>query len=119
MSINRGNQFDYMVSMSGPSRGLQLWQKEHLPQDDARRNEIYTLGDVNLSLIRTMRGQTIYVTHDTNLPRPYSRKYVLQGTRGLVEGWPRRVYVEGMSEKEDQWDPVEKWFASHDHPLWT
>ena len=119
MSINRGNQFDWMVSLSGPSRGLQLWQKEHLAPDDPRRNETYRLGDVNVSLIQTMQGQTIYVTHETNLPRPYSRKYVLRGTRGLVEGWPRRVYVEGMSEKEDQWDPVEKWFASHDHPLWT
>jgi predicted dehydrogenase len=118
MSINRGNQFDYMVSMSGPSRGLQLWQKEHLSEDDPRRNESYKLGDVNLSLIRTMRGQTIYVTHDTNLPRPYSRKYVLQGTRGIIEGWPQRVYIEGMSETAHRWDPVEKWFASHDHPLW-
>jgi predicted dehydrogenase len=119
MSINRGNQFDYMVSLSGPSRGLQNWQRDHLAADDPRREETYKLGDVNLSLLKTLQGQTIYVTHDTNLPRPYSRKYVLQGTRGLVEGWPRRVYVEGMSEKEDQWDPVEKWFASHDHPLWT
>jgi len=119
MSINRGNQFDYMVSLSGPSRGLQLWQQEHLAPGDPRRSEKYVLGDVNLSLIRTMQGQTIYVSHCTNLPRPYSRKYVLQGTRGIVEGWPRRVYVEGKSEKEDQWDPVETWFASHDHPLWT
>jgi hypothetical protein len=118
MSINRGNQFDYMVSMSGPSRGLQLWQSEHLAAEDPRRDERYVLGDVNLTLIKTMRGQTIYVAHDTNLPRPYSRKYVLQGTRVLVEGYPRRVYVEGMSPANDGWDPIETWFASHDHPLW-
>ena len=118
MSINRGNQFDTLVSLSTPSRGLQLWQEEHLAAGDPRKAERYVLGDVNVSLIRTMRGQTIYLTHDTNLPRPYSRKYVLQGTRGLVEGYPRRVYVEGMSKAEDRWDPVETWFESHDHPLW-
>ena len=118
MGINRGNQFDYLVSMSTPSRGLQLWQKEHLASDDPRRNERYVLGDVNVSLIRTMRGQTIFLSHDTNLPRPYSRKYILQGTRGLVEGYPRRVYIEGMSKAEDRWDPIEGWFESHDHPLW-
>ncbi|HEV8600866.1 MAG TPA: Gfo/Idh/MocA family oxidoreductase [Gemmatimonadales bacterium] len=118
MSINRGNQFDYLVSMSTPSRGLQLWQQEHLAADDPRRSERYLLGDINLTLLRTLRGQTIYLTHDTNLPRPYSRKYVLQGTRGLVEGYPRRVYVEGKSQAAHRWDPVERWFESHDHPLW-
>jgi hypothetical protein len=118
MDINRGNQFDYLVSMSGPSRGLQAWAADHLAADSPKRRERYRLGDVNTTLIRTARGQTIYLTHDTNLPRPYSRKYVLQGTKGLVEGYPRRVYVEGRSAAEDRWDPAERWFESHDHPLW-
>ena len=118
MSINRGNQFDYLVSLSTPSRGLQLWQQEHLAPDDPRRNERYVLGDINVSLLKTMQGQTIYLSHDTNLPRPYSRKYILQGTRGLVEGYPRRVYIEGLSKAEDRWDPIETWFDSYDHPLW-
>jgi predicted dehydrogenase len=117
--INRGNRFDYLVSMSGPSRGLQAWAAEHLPPDNPKRSERYRLGDVNVSLIKTTLGQTIYLTHDTNLPRPYSRKYVLQGTKGLVEGYPPRVYVEGQSERDDRWDPVDRWFRTHDHPLWT
>ncbi|MGQ0704495.1 MAG: Gfo/Idh/MocA family protein [Gemmatimonadales bacterium] len=117
MGINRGNQFDQLVSMSSNSRGLQLWQTEHLEPDDPRRRERYVLGDVNVSCIRTVQGQTIFLTHDTNLPRPYSRKYVLQGTRGLVEGYPRRVYVEGQSQAH-RWDPVETWFERYDHPLW-
>lgn len=119
MDVNRGNQFDYLVSMSGPSRGLQAWAAEHLPADSPKRQEKYRLGDVNLTLIRTTRGQTIYLTHDTNLPRPYSRKYVLQGTKGLVEGYPPRVYLEGSSAREHQWDSVDGWFARYDHPLWT
>ena len=119
MSINRGNQFDTLVSMSSASRGLQRWQDEHLTADDPKRAERYVLGDVNVSLIRTLHDQTIYVTHDTNSPRPYSRKYVLQGTKGLVEGYPRRVYIEGLSAKNDTWDPIDTWFKSHDHPLWT
>jgi len=118
MSINRGNQFDYLVSLSTPSRGLQLWQQEHLDRNDPHRNERYVLGDVNVTLIKTALGQTVYLTHDTNLPRPYSRKYVLQGTRGLVEGYPRRVYIEGISKAEDRWDAIDGWFESHDHPFW-
>lgn len=118
MNINRGNQFDYVVSMSSPSRGLQLWQQERLDTADPRRQERYVLGDVNASLIKTVLGQTIYLTHDTNLPRPYSRKYVLQGTKGLIEGYPQRVYIEGISKAEDRWDPIAGWYESHDHPLW-
>lgn len=118
MDVNRGNRFDYLVSMSGPSRGLQAWAAEHYPPGHPRRAEEYRLGDVNVTLLRTARGQTIYLTHDTNLPRPYSRKFVLQGTRGLVEGYPRRVYVEGSSAAPHRWDPVEAWFEQYDHPLW-
>ena len=33
LDINRGDRFDYLVSMSGPSRGLQDWAAEHLPAD--------------------------------------------------------------------------------------
>ena len=118
MDINRGNRFDHLVSMSTPSRGLQLWQQEHLPADDPRRAERYVLGDINLTLIQAARGQTIYLVHDTNNPRPYSRIDLIQGTRGLMQGWPDRIYVEGRSAREDAWEPLDSWFQQYEHPLW-
>ena len=51
----------------------------------------------------TARGRTIYVSHDTNLPRPYSRIHIVQGTKGLFQGYPNRVYVEGRSP-EHEWE---------------
>jgi hypothetical protein len=101
------------------SRGLQLWQREHLAADDPRRTETYVLGDINLTLIQTARGQTIYLVHDTNSPRPYSRINAIQGTRGLMQGWPDRIYVEGRSAREDAWEPLDTWFERYEHPLWT
>jgi len=118
MNINRGNRFEYLVSMSTPSRGLQLWQQEHLAEDDARRTESYVLGDVNLTLIKTVLGQTIYLVHDTNSPRPYSRINLIQGTRGLMQGWPDRIYVEGRSPQAHRWEPLEAYFQQFEHPLW-
>ncbi|PYQ11352.1 MAG: hypothetical protein DMF80_21970 [Acidobacteria bacterium] len=118
MDVNRGNRFDYLVSMSGNSRGLQLYAAEHLPADDPRRKETYRLGDVNATLIRTVNGQTIFLSHNTNNPRPYSRIDLLQGTRGIVQGWPDRVYIEGRSRKKDEWEPVKKYFNEFEHPLW-
>ena len=117
MDINRGNQFDHLVSMSGPSRGLQLWQQEQLEADDPRRNEKYVLGDINLTLIRTKRGQTIHLVHETNLPRPYSRGILVQGTRGLIQGWPSRAYIEGRSPS-DRWEELDAYYQEFEHPLW-
>jgi hypothetical protein len=115
--INRGDRYDYLVSMSGPSRGLQAWAAEHEPPDSPKRKERYVLGDVNVSLIKTVRGRTIVVEHSTNLPRPYSRIHLVQGTKGLFQGYPHRAYIEGRG-KEDQWLDAAAILGEFEHPLW-
>jgi predicted dehydrogenase len=117
LDINRGDRFDHMVSMSGPSRGLQDWAAANLPADSPKRKESYVLGDINVSLIQTARGKTIVVQHGTNLPRPYSRINIVQGTKGLFQGYPNRVYVEGRG-KADQWVEAQAMFSEFEHPLW-
>jgi predicted dehydrogenase len=114
---NRGDRFDYLVSMSGPSRGLQDWQKEHVAADSPKRNEKYVLGDINVSLIKTANGKTIVVEHCTNLPRPYSRIHKVQGTKGLFDGYPNRGYIEGKG-KADQWQEFNALLPEFEHPLW-
>ena len=117
MDINRGDRFDYLVSMSGPSRGLQNWAAEHYPADAPQRREKFVLGDVNVTLVKTANGRTIYVGHDTNLPRPYSRIHLVQGTKGLFQGYPDRVYVEGRSPAH-RWEQARDYLDAYDHPLW-
>ena len=103
--------------MSSPSRGLQEWAETHYPAGHEKRAETFALGDVNGSLIQTHQGRTIYVSHDTNLPRPYSRINQVQGTRGIFQGYPDRVYIEGRSP-EHQWEEVEPYYEEFEHPLW-
>jgi hypothetical protein len=117
LDINRGDRFDYLVSMSGPSRGLQNWAADHVAADSPKRKERYVLGDVNISLIKTARGKTIVVEHCTNLPRPYSRIHMVQGTKGLFQGYPNRAYIEGRG-REDQWQDAQTMLAEFEHPLW-
>jgi hypothetical protein len=117
LDINRGDRFDYLVSMSGPSRGLQRWAAEHFPADAPERREKYVLGDVNTSLIKTAQGRTIMVQHSTNLPRPYSRIHLVQGTKGLFQGYPNRAYIEGRG-KADQWVEAAALLDEFEHPLW-
>jgi hypothetical protein len=115
---NRGDRFDYLVSMSGPARGLADWRKEHVAADSPKQKEVYVSGDINLSLIKMQSGKTIVVQHCTNLPRPYSRINLVQGTKGLFMGYPNRVYIEGKSAKADQWDQIADWMAKYEHPIW-
>jgi hypothetical protein len=73
---------------------------------------------MNTSIVKTARGRTIVVQHDTMNPRPYSRSNLIQGTRGLFSGYPSRIYVEGRN-KTEAWDTdFAKWFAEFEHPLW-
>lgn len=117
LDINRGDRFEYLVSMSSPSRGLQDWAAGHFGPEEPERRERYVLGDVNTSLIKTARGRTIMVQHCTNLPRPYSRIHLVQGTKGLFQGYPNRVYIEGRG-RNDQWVQANDLLAEFEHPLW-
>ncbi|MGI6416432.1 MAG: Gfo/Idh/MocA family protein [Thermoguttaceae bacterium] len=100
MDINRGNRFDYLVSMSADATG-------------GNRN-----ADINTSLIRTARGQTITLYFDTKLPRPYDLIYRVQGTRGIAMATTDRIYIEGRSPKSDTWEPMEAYYKEFEHPLW-
>jgi predicted dehydrogenase len=117
MDINRGNRFDFLVSMSSNHRGLEAYAAAHFAEADPRRHEAYKLGDVNVTLIRTVKGQTIYVGHNTNNARPYSRINLVQGTKGIIQGWPDRIYVEGRSP-EDSWEKLDAYYDAFEHPLW-
>jgi predicted dehydrogenase len=118
MNINRGNRFDHLVSMATRSRGLNLWAAEHIgPDSEAARRE-YALGDTVSTLIRTANGETIQVVHDTNSPRPYSRKIYLQGTHGVVRKYPEeKIHVEGVSEPH-RWEDLPSWRERYEHPIW-
>lgn len=41
MEINRGDRFDYIVSMSSPQKGLEAYRSAHVPQDDPKWKEQY------------------------------------------------------------------------------
>ena len=118
--INRGNYFDYLVSFSTKSRGLHQYAIDHFGAGSPQSKEVYTLGDVVNTLIRTMNGETILVTHDTSSPRPYSRGIMVQGTRGLVRKYPEpKIYIEGISQTDDQWEPINDYLKNYQHPVWT
>jgi len=118
MNINRGDRFDYLVSMSSKSIGLNLYAAEKFGPNSRQAKQKYALGDVNTSLIRTVKGRTIILKHDCNSPRPYSRDIVVQGTKGIVRKYPeQKIHIEGTS-KPHTWEPLENYAGEYGHPLW-
>jgi hypothetical protein len=118
MNINRGDAFDFLASLSSPTRGLHEYAVEKFGPDSPQAMEKYVLGDVNTSLIKTRLGKTIILIHETNLPRPYTRIDLVQGTKGIAQKWPDRIYIEGQAAKPAEWDDFEKFAAEFEHPLW-
>src|SRR5436309_1531228 len=41
MNINRGDRFDYMISMSSSQRGLEAYRQDHVPSGDPQWKEAY------------------------------------------------------------------------------
>ena len=70
LNINRGNRFELLTSQSSRSLGLHAYAESTFAADDPKRAERFVMGDVNVSLIRTVQGQTITLTHNTNNARP-------------------------------------------------
>ncbi|MCK4824922.1 Gfo/Idh/MocA family oxidoreductase [bacterium] len=117
MNINRGDQFDYLVSMSSVSRGLNLYAENTISPDHKKATQKYALGDINVSLIRTVKGRTITLYHDCSSPRPYSRINLVQGTKGIHQGYPDKIHIEGRSPGHG-WEPMKNYYEEFDHPLW-
>ena len=91
MGINRGDRFDYLVSLeNGPHNvNYEYFKKEFLTDADPRRKDPpAAMGDMNTTLIKTVNGKSIMVQHDVSSPRPYSRINLISGTRGIVRNYP-------------------------------
>ena len=72
LGLHRGDRMKSVVSVSSNAIG----------EPDVFR------GTMNSSIIKTERGRTILLQHGIALPRPYSRSFLLSGTKGYVQKYP-------------------------------
>ena len=89
MGINRGDRFDYLVSVDGQQRGYEAFAAATVPEGDPRRAMRFAMADMNVTTIRTAKGRTIMLQHDVTSPRPYSRLNLIAGTKGVFRSYPR------------------------------
>lgn len=75
MGIHRGDRMKQLVSVS--SKCIRSGES---------RNSL--AGNMNSSIITTEKGHTISVQHCIALPHPYSRSFLLNGTKGFAQKYP-------------------------------
>ncbi|MBO7684106.1 MAG: Gfo/Idh/MocA family oxidoreductase [Kiritimatiellae bacterium] len=86
MDINRGDRFDYLVSLESDQRNFEAYAKARFPKGSWQADLKVAMGDMNTMLVKTKRGRSIMIQHDVSSPRPYSRINRVTGTKGAFEG---------------------------------
>lgn len=126
MNVNRGNKLTRLSSFSSKSLGLHKYIVEHAKGGENHPNAKvkFKQGDVVTTQIACENGETILLTHDTSLQRPYDLGFRVQGTEGLWQDFGSgglnqgHIYFEKLMNHNDQWDNSEKWLSENDHPMW-
>ena len=120
--INRGDRFDYLVSLESNQENFKAYMEANLKPDNPRRLAKVKMADMNSTLIKTAKGRSILVQHDVSSPRPYSRIQLVTGTKGSICDYPYRVVFE-----DKPGSGAHKWYdeakaneirEKYRHPLW-
>jgi len=115
--INRGNRFVSLTSTASKARGLHNHIVAEGGEDHPNADVEFKLGDVITTVIRTQNGESIIVSHDTNLPRPYSLGFRVQGEKGIWMDVNRSLCLDGLTPAH-RWTEAASYLEQYDHPLW-
>lgn len=124
LDINRGNRMVSLVSMSSKAAGLHDYIKQNDKADKALLKQEFMQGDIVTTVIRCAHGQTITLTLDTTLPRPYSRGFTVRGTKGMYQEDNQSVFLDEMGSElhfkwQEHWGNADQYLKKYQHPIWT
>lgn len=117
LGINRGNRMVSLVSMASPAKGLNQWIADNKGEDYDLADFEFNQGDVVTTMIKCAQGETIVLTHECSLPRPYSRGYRIDGTKGIYMEDGEQIHIDRRT-KAEEWEPAKPYFEEYEHPLW-
>ena len=102
MNINRGDQMDYLVSLSGADFSMANEAAARAKGDPFFNPYVGAQyrGNMNTTSIRTHGGRTIMIQHDVSSPNVYSRIHKVVGTKATALKYPTPGKV---SNEKDQW----------------
>lgn len=98
LKINEGNCFVSLVSVASCSAGMEGYVTLHSDEYPELAGKKFNQGDIVTTVITCAGGETIMLRLDTTLPRYYSRRLSLRGTKGFYEMDLNGVFIDGMPE---------------------
>lgn len=118
LNIHRGDKMEFLVSVSTNQFGITEYTQEKFGKDDPRTKVDYQLGDMNTTIIKTVKGKTMMIQHDITSPRPYNRHHLISGTKGFAQKYPRQsMAFEPDGHRAILGDQLKDTLLKYDHPL--
>jgi hypothetical protein len=120
LNIHRGDRMEYLVSISSKQFGLTEYAKEKFGENSDYAKPDYVRGDMSTTIIRTAKGKTMMIQHNTTNPRPYSRIHMISGTRGFAQKYPLMgISLEPDGHRYLPKPKLDSLLKVHEHPFIT
>lgn len=138
MGVGRGDQMRVLTSMNSGEFGFSEYVAAHkaemealaerstgtkygMSDADAIRGP-WKQGDMSTTLVKTVKGRTIMIQHDTTSPRPYTRINLISGTKGILKDYPLEIALDPQYQAPHLgWAnqaQMAEIMATYRHPLW-
>jgi predicted dehydrogenase len=118
MDINRGDVFTEIYSAATASKGINTYFKRKFGEDHPNAKLKYNQGDIVTSLLKTKMGKTLVINYDMQLPRPYSNRWLLEGTKGVYDEEKVSIYMVDKSPEYHVWEPWKPYEELFNHKWW-
>ena len=124
LNVNNGNRLLSLSSFASPARGLHEYAVKTRGTDSKLAKAEFRQGDIVKTVITCANGELITLTLDTTLPRAYSRRFSVRGTKAGYWEDLRGFFFDGIHNEEAEWDGSKLWGNEKDyeqehlHPLW-
>jgi hypothetical protein len=119
MDINRGDIFTEIYSTATASKGINAYFKREFGENHPNAKIPWKQGDIVTSTLKTKMGKTLAINYDMQLPRPYSNRWMLQGTLGVYDEEKSSIYLRKESPKYHEWEPWKPYEEKYNHKWWN
>ncbi len=123
--INRGNRIVSLAAQGGAAWGMRDWAARQSDVSELTRTARFAQSDIVKTILKLAGGQTITLTLDTTLPRPYSRGLRLAGTHAMYSEENHSIFIDDCAEHHaahfkwrEQWGNADQYVEKYEHPIW-